>query len=295
MARRAMLVVNRHSRRGRENLDAVRKRLVAGGLELAEFDLPRAPLAGSLIASRGGDFDLVVVGGGDGTLNAVLDGILAAGRPLGVLPLGTGNDFARTMGIPEDPEAAAGVIVDGRPRRVDLGVVNGHPFLNVASIGLSVQVARELTRDLKRRWGRLGYALGAWRALRSVRPLEATIHCDGHALRLRTVQVAVGNGRHFGAGMVVAEDAAPDDGKLDLFAVQPCGLMGYAGLLPLLKRGRQGRLSNVATCRARLIEVLTAVPVPVNADGELITRTPARFQVLPRALTVLAPAAEGGG
>ncbi|WP_265094641.1 diacylglycerol kinase family protein, partial [Enterobacter hormaechei] len=104
-----------------------------------------------------GVVDAIVVGGGDGSINAVLEGALAARLPLGILPLGTANDLARTLGIPPDPVAAAGIIQAGYLRQIDLGRVNGHLFANVASLGLSVELTRRLTGALKRRWGRLGY------------------------------------------------------------------------------------------------------------------------------------------
>lgn len=114
-----------------------------------------------MIRSMRGRVDRVILGGGDGTLNPSAAGLRDSGLPLGILPLGTANDLARTLGVPEDPERAAAVIADGRTTRLDLGYVNGRPFFNVASLGLSVDITRRLTKVMKRRWGRLAYPIAA--------------------------------------------------------------------------------------------------------------------------------------
>lgn len=289
MAREALLLVNRHSRRGRDELGAVRDRLFAGGIRAEEHACPKSGQLSALIAEQGVGKDLVIVGGGDGTLNAALEGLVETGLPLGVLPLGTANDFARTLGLPADPLEAAEVIIAGHARRVDLGQVNGKHFLNVASMGLSVKVARALSGEVKRRWGRIGYGLAALRALREAPPFLARIRCDGRSLTVEALQVAVGNGRHFGGGMTVAQDARIDDCFLDMWTLEPCGLLPLARLLPRLKRGTHDALDLVHSDRAHEVEVVADRRLAVNTDGEITTATPARFRVRPRALTVLVP------
>ena len=123
--------------------------------------------------------DCAIVGGGDGSLRMAAAGIEASGLALGILPLGTANDLARTLGIPDDPVAAADVILAGHRRVIDLGTVNGEPFFNVASIGLATELARELSGDLKKRWGRLGYAIAAIRTLAKARRFTAWITESG--------------------------------------------------------------------------------------------------------------------
>ena len=168
------------------------------------------------------NLDLVVLGGGDGTMNAAAEALVEAGLPLGVLPLGTANDLARTLRIPRDPAAAARVIVEGRTRAVDLGRANDKLFFNVASIGLSVRVARHMRRSgWKARFGALSYPLTVWRVLREAHSFKAEIEIDGSRERLRTIQLAVGNGRFYGGGMAVDEEAEIDDGLLHLYALKP--------------------------------------------------------------------------
>ncbi len=283
------MLINTHSRCGAQDLDAVFALLRGAGIEVERLDCPPAGEMSSLIQAHARGRTMVIIGGGDGTLNAALEGMVACGLPLGLLPLGTANDLARTLGIPADPVAAARAIAAGHVRHVDLGWVNGKHFVNVASMGLSVEVTRALSRDLKRRWGRLGYGLGALMGWRRTKPFGVHIRSDGEQVKLAALQVAVGNGRHFGGGMTVAEDARIDDGRLDLFALEPVGLLTYMALLPRLKLGRHGQLDHVRTWHGQDFEVDTMPCLPVNTDGEITTSTPARFRICRGALAVLVP------
>jgi YegS/Rv2252/BmrU family lipid kinase len=288
--RRALLLVNRHARRGREAIDAALTILAAGGVDVEEHDHPKSHPIADAIRAAAGRFDCVIVGGGDGTLHAAAPALLETGLTLGILPLGTANDLARTLGIDPDPAAAARVIAAGHAREVDLGEVNGHPYWNVASIGLSVELAGELTAERKRRWGRLGYAVAALRVLRRLRPFAAEIeHDDGRVERLRTVQVAVGNGRHYGGGMTVEETARPDDGLLDAYSLEIRHWWQLLALFPALRAGRQGAWREVRSFTSTALQVRTRRPKRVNADGEIITKTPARFRVRRHAVRVYAP------
>ena len=210
---RAVLLVNKRARRGKKFYREAKRLLEERGIAL---DGNYSALTASDISTRVANaiaegHRLIVVGGGDGTLSSVLPHFVHREVVLGILPLGTANDLARTLGIPTDPEGAARVILEGATRRVDLGEVNGHPFFNVASIGLSVAVTEELTRDLKRRWGTIGYAIATIRALWRMRPFSAEIRCDGEVVRVRSLQIAVGNGRHYGGGLTVDREARIDD------------------------------------------------------------------------------------
>ena len=287
--RRALLLVNQHARRGGEAIGAALAVLAAGGVTVEEHDYPKKDPIPAAIRAGAGAFDCVIVGGGDGTLHAAAPALVATGLPLGILPLGTGNDLARSLGIDPDPVIAARVIADGQVRAVDLGEVNGHLFWNVASIGLSVELAQELTAATKRRWGRLGYALAALRVLRRLRRFTAELAYDGRLERVRTVQVAVGNGRYYGGGMTVAATAALDDGLLHGYSLEVRHWWQLLALAPALRRGRYDAWRAVRSFACRELEVRTRRPRSVNADGEIITTTPARFRVHPRAVRVYAP------
>src|SRR4051812_44965739 len=182
MSRRALLIVNAKSRSGESQAQAAIERLNAYGIEPVHVECGRREDLSPLIVKHAKDVDCAVVGGGDGTMNAAAFGVIEAGLPLGILPLGTANDLARTLGIPFDLDGAAQVIADGITRKIDLGIVNGEPFFNVASLGLSAELAQKLTRDIKRRWGRLGYALVALKVLSQAKPFGATIASENESV-----------------------------------------------------------------------------------------------------------------
>lgn len=242
------------------------------------------------IAEAGGA--MVVLAGGDGSMNAAAPALLEAGQPFGIIPMGTANDLARTLGIPPDPAQAAAIILKGHRRHIDLGRVNGKPFFNVASLGLSSEVARQHGGEMKRRLGIFNYPLSLWRAYRDHRPFTAEMAFDGEVLRCRCTQVAVGNGRHYGGGLTISERAEIDDGWLRVYYLRPVGILGLLRLFPAIRLGRLDRARDTAIRRARRIEVRTKRPRTINVDGELLAETPARFDVLVGALEVLAPEAK---
>lgn len=246
-----------------------------------------------LLRELGGSIDRIICGGGDGSVNLVVNGMLGSGLPLGVLPLGTANDFARTLGI-GGVRDAFGVIAAGRTRRVDVGRANGRCFLNVAHLGLGAKVSGRLSGLAKRHLGPLSYALAAVDALREASHFHAEVLCDGHRLKFKAVQIAVGNGVFYGGGSRIAEDARIDDGRLDLYAIPAQPLSRLLLIAPALRRGRLARTRGVLALRARRVEIVTREPHVVTADGEHLTHTPVRFGVLPRALQVYVPPPEPG-
>jgi YegS/Rv2252/BmrU family lipid kinase len=288
IARRALFLVNPKASRAGTDLDAVIKTLTDGGIE------PVRPIhedVDTLIRRHAAAVDCVIVGGGDGTLNHAAAALMETGLPLGVLPLGTANDLARTLDLPPDPAAAAQVIVDGWLRSIDLGEVNGRPFFNVASLGMSVDLAKSLDGGTKKRWGRFGYALAALRLARRLERFSAEIVVDGRVIRGKTIQIAVGNGRYYGGGMTISEDAAPDDGMLDVYSIEVDHWMWLAAMYPSFRAGRHGKWDEVQAFRCREVLVRTRRPRDVNTDGEVTTQTPARFRVLPKVIRVYAPPA----
>ncbi len=288
-ARRALLIVNEHSRSGREAAEEAEARLRGAGLAVERGRTrSRADVSGR-IRERAAALDLVVVGGGDGSVNAAAPGIIATGLPLGILPLGTANDLARTLGLPLDLAGAVDVIAAGRTRTIDLGEVNGQPYFNVASLGFGVDLTHALTSDAKKRWGPLGYAVAGLRVLRRMRPFHVEITIGDLRTRSRTIHLAVGNGRHYGGGMTVSEDAAIDDGRLDVYSLEVASAWKLLMLLPALRSGRTRNWTEIRTLVGQEIRVATRRPRSVNADGEIVTRTPATFRVLHDAATLFVP------
>lgn len=290
MSRRALLIVNDKSRTGAQMRDKAVAALATYGIEAVQGACAaRDELSPCIVAHRGA-VDLVAVAGGDGTLNAAAAGLAETGLPLGLLPAGTANDLARTLGIPVDTAQAAAIIAGGHLRTIDLGIVNDCHFFNVASIGLSADLARTLTRDIKRRFGKLGYAIAALGVLARARTFRAQITGgEDQPVRVSTLQVAVGNGRYYGGGMTVAASAAIDDGHLDLYSLEFAKAWKLGLMAKSFRYGEHGAWKEVRAVRAPSFEVRTRRPRPVNADGEIVTQTPARFSLLPNAVQVYAP------
>lgn len=289
--KRALLFLNPRSRSGGDHAaeEAIRE-LEQGGLILVRRPCAHRTDVKRVIEQHARDVDLVIVGGGDGTINAALGGLIVAGLPLGILPLGTANDLARTLGLPVDPAAAAAVIVAGHMRRIDLGQVNDQLFANVASMGLSVELTRQLTTQVKRRWGKIGYLVATLKALGRARAFVAEVTAGEKTTRVRSLQVAVGNGVYYGGGMAVYDAASIDDQCLDFYSLEPRHLWRLPLILHAFRRGRNRDLPGVrAFCSSGPIVIRTRPSLPINTDGEITAATPACFQLLPRALAVFVP------
>lgn len=257
------------------------------------------------LAFAGQGCDLVIAAGGDGTSSEAADGLLQAraerGRAvaLGILPCGTGTDFARGLGLPRDPVEAVARIVAAEPRAVDAGRVSfvdddgalaSRHFLNIASLGLSGATDRAVNAD--RRKGRVSAkALFYWRTVVEFlryrfQNVRITVD-DGEPIEARVALVAACNGRFFGAGMMVAPDAELDDGAFDVVIVRASGKAGLLRDLRLLYGGRHRGHHAITILRGRRLTVEPRdggnVPL-VDVDGESPGRAPATFEVLPGAL-----------
>lgn len=290
MPQRALLLLNPKARQGQANLDPALQCLQEHGLQLIEVTPTKKQNLSDIIRSHQGQVDLVIVGGGDGTLNGALDGLVDTQLPLGILPLGTANDLARTLGIPNDPSRACDIIGRGNQRKIDLGWVNGKHFLNVASIGISVQITQELTREVKSRWGIFAYLFTAIRVLFRARPFHAEIRSNGQAWQVKTVQIAIGNGRHYGGGMTVHKDARIDDGLLHLYSLEVNHWWQLMPLIPAMRRGALEKSKNARTLQGQAFEIRSLRrPRPLNTDGEIVGQTPCHFRLIPQALSVFAP------
>jgi YegS/Rv2252/BmrU family lipid kinase len=299
MSSRTALVVNAASRSGARSFDLARTTLLGLGVDLG---VSRAVTDPSTLRQVIGDvlgqgYRTVVVGGGDGTIGAAA-GLLADLPPdvrpaLGVLALGTANDFARTLDLPRSVEEACAVVARGKVVDVDLGRADGKPFLNVASLGLSVGVTRALRPGLKKWLGPAAYPVATLAAYRRLEPFGARLTFpdgDFEPIELDDLlQVAVGNGRHYGGGNTIAPDAGIDDHTLDVCAISRGRLRDHVSIARLLKSGSFIDHQQVQQLTTRAIEVTTYDGQPVNLDGEIAASTPVRFEVQRNALDVVVP------
>ncbi len=289
MPTRALLLVNPRARRGAEGAEEIEAGLRRAGLDLVVDPCDHPSHLSELIRRRVGDVDRVIVAGGDGSISHAVQVLAEVRLALAILPLGTANNLARTVGVPLDLEDAIATAAGAHRRTVDLGRVNGRWFCTTASIGLSVQITEELSPEAKRRWGPVAYVLTAAKVLRRSRPFRADITFEGGTRQTRTVQIVVGNGRHYGAALAVAPDATIDDARLDLYSLEVHHWWELLKLAPFLKWGTHVHRREVEALRARVFEIRTRKPMPIDLDGELGAETPARFEVVPRALEVFVP------
>lgn len=289
MSQRALLLVNHHARKGQKDLSNAIAHLISLGFNLVIESSQNCEQIPAIIHRYADEVDLVIVGGGDGTLNAAIEGLVDTRLPLGILPMGTANDLARTLGIPTALLAACEVIANGKLQAIDLGWVNGKHFFNVASLGLSVRITQKLSREVKQRWGVFAYAIAAIQTLYHSVPFAAEIEVDGQKTKVKTVQIAVGNGRYYGGGMTIAQDASIDDERLDLYSLEIDHWWQMIPLLPAMRAGNHASWTWVRSLHGKEIEVKTRHAHPINTDGEITTATPAKFRVIPKAVSVLVP------
>lgn len=242
----------------------------------------------------------VVAAGGDGTLNEVVNGLSAdfSRASLGLLPLGTGNDFARTIGVPDDLAGALAVLEEGRTRTLDVARANvdgqDRCFLNVSAGGFSGEVS-ERASDAKDRWGPLAYMRAAIGALPELKGFLARITLNGaETLELETYNIVVSNGRYVASGIPVAPRAVLDDGLLDVMIAPATTIPQLAVLVPTVLLGRHTDSPLLIFRKATRVEIEGDPPMAFNVDGELIGEGPARFEILPRALRMIVGPSEEG-
>ncbi len=276
---RAWLFVNRKSRRGHALGDEIRARFRQAGVEVVEDGRAGTPP---------GPVDCVVGAGGDGTILSVIPRALALGVPLGIVPAGTFNDLARTLEIPLDVAGACATVAAGQTRTIDLGCVNGVHYVNEASIGISSRIARLQTPEVKRRFGFLAIVATALQAFYHARPMHAEVSYDGRTERFKSIQLTVANSHRFG-GLFNVTDAAIDDGWLDLYSVDIANLREAFSVGRAIFQGKRESVPGLRTYRSTRFYVRGRHRHRITADGEPAGRTPATFEVLPRALRVLVP------
>ncbi len=272
---RALLVLNEKARRGLQDGRRVCALLEECGVECTRDVLER-------------NVDAVIAAGGDGTVTWTIPLALERSVPLGVIPLGTFNDLARTLRIPLDISQACRVIVDRHTKRIDVGRVNEKYFVNESSVGLSTRIARRQTPEVKQRFGVLGVISTALQSIFETRPFYVELAYDRAIERFRSVQLTVANNKHFG-GVIESPDAAIDDGWLDLYSVEGQSWWEFFALVRKIIARDPSSGEGLRTRRAARFEVRTRHPHHIEADGEPAGFTPAAFEVLPRALEVLVP------
>jgi YegS/Rv2252/BmrU family lipid kinase len=232
--------------------------------------------------------EVPVVISGDGLLGAVGGAMAGSETPLGLIPGGRGNDLARALGIPTEPEEAVEVVLDGVSKRIDVGEANGKRFLGIASVGFDSECNR-LANDTHFLRGNLVYAYSMPRTLIGWKPARFTIADGGERKRITGYFVAVANNSVYGGGMYIAPDAELDDGLFDVVSIGEVGKLRFMRGLAEVFKGTHVEREEVDVFRASRLDIDASRPFPVFADGDHLTDLPVSLRVLPRCLSILVP------
>jgi diacylglycerol kinase (ATP) len=291
---RARVICNPTSGGGAYDPDEIREELDGMELDWVQTNGPGDAIGAAEEWREG----LLIVAGGDGTVNDVVNGLGRAGFPegvtLGILPAGTGNDLAATLCIPEDAELAEDVIRQNRERRLDVARVRSEGvgerfFINVATGGLGAEISNANDEELKKRWGKLSYLRASLEVARNFDVRDLSLYLDGEERRVKAVNIAVGNCRYTGGGWPATPKANPEDGLLDVVVIETLAAGELFDLAPaVLAESSYLDKEGVLFVRAKEILVETQPPgLEFTADGEVIGNEPAQFSVLPRTLKVI--------
>ncbi|HEV2800879.1 MAG TPA: diacylglycerol kinase family protein [Pyrinomonadaceae bacterium] len=276
-------------------LQTINARLRAG---FGEMDIVMTVGAGDAAdaaesAARAGVYDKLFVGGGDGTLNEVVNGVARVGGAFeritfGLIPLGTGNDFATALGLPEEIEAAIEILAAGRTVSVDVGNLSSRRFVNVSAGGFIAEVSDAVNPQLKTIAGKFAYLVGGAQVLFDYEPVRTLVRMvgdDGRKIRraLDMQMFAVCNSRMVGGGRLIAPHALIDDGLLDVCLVKAMPTLEFIGLLTSVSAGDHLADERVSYFRVREAEFEFARTIKVNTDGEVLETDNCRYTLRPRA------------
>jgi diacylglycerol kinase (ATP) len=279
--------------RGRRSAQRIKDLLSARRLDYTLWTAQRAGEAGALARQAVDQGAAVVVAaGGDGTLNEALNGIFGSPASLGILPLGTGNDFARHVGIPADLDQAVEVLTSGTHRRVDVGECNGRYFLNIAGCGFDAVVAERVNAGYRMLHGTPAYLAAVAQSLASYRPAHMVIQADQERLESDVMLCSIANTQSYGGGMRIAPGASIEDGLLDVCVVRQVGRLEFLRAFPRVFRGTHVGHPKFAHFTAHSVTIQSDVPLPVLIDGEVVGTTPVVARIHPAAIEMLLPPRE---
>jgi YegS/Rv2252/BmrU family lipid kinase len=289
--KQAVLIVNAHSRKGQALFREASDKLRAAGVELTSAHALRDPrlLVPTVKEAVRSGAPMVIVGGGDGSLSYAVDEVVDRDCVFALLPLGTANSFARTLGIPLDLDGAVQVIATGQRRRIDLGMINDDYFANCAAMGLSPMIGEGIPHNLKRYLGRIGYlAWAAWCLVR-FHAFRLTVRGDGIDETLWATEVRIANGGHHG-GVELIESAEIDSGRIVVQAV--VGRRASSLIWDWFAKywNLPGRHRTTREFHGAELVIETRPRQRISIDGEVLARTPITARVARRAIEVVVPA-----
>ncbi len=289
LPKQAILVVNAGSRKGADLFAEARDKLIAAGIELlAAKKCKTAKSMETEVKQALKKAPMVIVGGGDGSLSSFVDYFIGTDVVFALLPLGTANSFARTMGVPLDLDGAVGVIAKGEAREIDVGCINGDYFLNAAAMGLAPKVAESVPHGLKRTLGRLGYLIWAGWSAANFRAFRVKLEDGKRTVRMWATEVRIANGRFHG-GIELIENADLKSGEIVVQVVtgRSVAKLGWSYFASAAKL--KARHQTVREFVASEFTLSTKPRMKVSIDGEVGAETPLKISALPNGVTIAAP------
>ena len=275
------------------NFDVVKLKLEDRGIDYDYIFTDRANQSTALAeeAYKAGERYIVAVGG-DGTINEVASALYKhKDAVMGFCPFGTGNDFARAAGMPTDPTEAAAVIMDGKPRPVDMGMAGDKPFINIGGLGFDVDVVINTEKYKGRLHGMLPYLIGIMKSMFPLNKVPVRLIADGNVIEEKVLILSIANGTHFGGGMAVCPKASPFDGYFDVCVIKAVSLIKFLALLPLFLKGKHLGKKPIMYFKAKEVAI-ECERSPMQLDGELGEFAPAVYRILPGALMMQLPVTE---
>lgn len=286
-----LLFINPNARSGEELRQRILDELLSEGHVVLNKDNHDTGLdPNEIILKHKNEADVVIIGGGDGTINIALPALKETKIPLLIIPLGTANNLARHFSITDDLQQSLSLLSSGKIVDIDLGEVNNILFANVAGLGLSTEVNLRVSRKLKKHLGKLAFILTALQLIFKMNPFRATITTDKKIpLPTKSWQISICNGKHYGAGMTIKHNATLSDGKLHCLSTEVKKWWKGIPLIKAFMTGRYRKDHDVTLLSAKELKIETRRKFYIDVDGDIRTTTPAFFRVLPKSLKLIIP------
>lgn len=286
--KKILLLINPKARNGSAGAEQLMTALAEAGHEVvrpAQDDDCR-----KFILEHKDEVDLVLVGGGDGTINYVLSALVSSQLPLLVYPMGTANLLARSFDIKADIAELIEVTKTGVSVPIDLGMVNGIYFINVCGLGISTEVNKSVPSELKKMAGPFSFWIQGMKLFRQLEPFRITMTVDEHPpVTTKTWQITICNGRKYAAWMTIQPDASYDDGMLRCLSTEITKWWEGFRLLPSYLKGTYSEDLDVSFRAGKKIKIESKKPLSIDVDGDVQTTTPAVFEVKSKVLNIILP------
>lgn len=286
--KKILVMVNPKARQGDQVKERITEWLNNNGFEVLVHTGPKKKIP-EIILDYKNQAPVVLIAGGDGTVNEALPALIESQLPVLLIPSGTANNLARTLNIPSDVEQALALLKTGRIEKVDVGVVNDIPFVNVVGLGLSTQVNRMVRSELKKILGVFAFVLTALKVAIRMSPFKVQVEYDGKVHHSYSWQVSICNGRNYGNGLVIHKDANLVDQTLHGLSTESKKWWHAFSLIPALLTGKFKGEKDVTTFAGKTMILKTRRPMHVDVDGDVKTKTPLKISVLPRSLNIFVP------